>query len=314
MKEEFAIAIDLGATNLRVALISKNGKFLKRIKTKTPHQGKNGRIITDQLLNLVEKIICVVENQKLKILGIGISSIGPLDYKKGEVVNSPNIPFKTVPVVPPLEKKFKLPVYLYNDCTAAVWGEKHFGAGKNFKNIVYITISSGIGGGAIVDGHVLIGRSGNAVEIGHLKIDTRYNFLCGCKKGKGHWEAYCSGNNLPRFFKFWVQKNKIKFKVNFIKTSKDIFEFAKKKNRVILKFLDEIGKLNAAGLNNVIVAYDPEIITLGGSVVLYNKKFILPYFKKHLERYLKLPKIIVTPLKEDVTLFGAASLVFWPPN
>jgi len=309
-----AIAIDLGATNLRVALITKIGKTIKKVKSKTPHQGKTGRIITNQLLKLVESIIEFSKQINVDVRGVGISSIGPLDYKNGEIVNSPNIPFKRVPVVQPLKRKFKLPVYLYNDCTSAVWGEKHFGAGKDYKNIVYITISSGIGGGAVVDNHLLFGRGGNAVEIGHFKIDTKYNFPCGCKKGRGHWEGYCSGNNLPRFFKFWLKRNKIKFSTKNIKTSKDIFDLARKKERVVLKFLEEIGRLNAAGLNNVIVAYDPEIITLGGSVVLCNKEFIFSYFKKYLENYLKVPKIIVTPLKEDVVLFGAASLVFWPPE
>ena len=309
-----AIAIDLGATNLRVALISKKGKIIKKIKTKTPHQGKTGKVITDQLLKLVELIVKFSKQIHSQALGIGISSIGPLNYKKGEIVNSPNIPFRRVPVVQPIKKKFKLPVYLYNDCTSAVWGEKHFGVGKKFKNIVYITISSGIGGGAIVDGHLLLGKSGSAAEIGHFKIDTKYNFPCGCKKGKGHWEGYCSGNNLPRFFKFWLKTNKINFSTKNIKTSKDIFDLARRKEKIVLKFLEEIGRLNAAGINNVIVAYDPEIIVLGGSVVLYNKEFILPYFKRYIERFLKPPKITITSLKEDVVLFGAASLVFWPPK
>ncbi|MCD5396311.1 MAG: ROK family protein [Candidatus Pacebacteria bacterium] len=317
--KEVAIAIDLGATNLRVALISKKGKIIQKIKIKTPKEGKSGKVITNKLITLAQKIIQFAKQHNYKIPGIGISSIGPLDYKKGEIVNSPNIPFKKVPIIQPLKRKFKLPVYLFNDCTSAVWGEKHFGKGKKFKNIIYITISSGIGGGAIVDNHLLFGREGNAVEIGHFKIDTKYNLLCGCKKGRGHWEGYCSGNNMPRFFKFWLKSqglnfSNLNFSIKKIKTSKEIFELARKREKIVLKFLKEVGKLNAAGINNVMVAYDPEIIILGGSIVLYNKEFILPYFKPYFEKYLPLPKIIITPLKEDVVLFGSASLVFWPPD
>lgn len=309
--QEIAIAIDFGATNLRTALITKSGKIILKLKRKTPHKGKSGKIITDEIISLVEEML--KGKSLIKISGIGVSSIGPLNYKNGQVINSPNIPFSKVPLVNPLKKKFNLPVFLFNDCTAAVWGEKHFGLGKKFKNIVYITISSGIGGGAIVDDHLLFGKGGNAVEIGHLKIDTKYNFPCGCKKGKGHWEGYCSGNNLPRFFNFWLKKNKINLDKK-IKTSKEIFDLARKKNKIALNFLEEIGRFNAAGIGNVIVAYDPEIIILGGSVVLNNQEFILPYFKKYLEKYLPLPKITITHLGEDVTLFGAASLVFWPPS
>ena len=305
------IAIDLGATNLRVALISKRGKCFKKIQSKTPKKGVSPQIIVAEIIRLIQIIL---QDTKANLKGACVSVAGPVDYQKGEVVNPPNIPFKRIPIVKPLSKFLKLPVLLYNDCNAAVWGEKHFGVGKKFKNIVYITISSGIGGGAIVDGHLLLGKSGSAAEIGHFKIDTKYNFPCGCKKGKGHWEGYCSGNNLPHFFKFWLKTNKINFSTKNIKTSKDIFDLARRKEKIVLKFLEEIGRLNAAGINNVIVAYDPEIIVLGGSVVLYNKEFILPYFKKYIERFLKVPKITITPLKEDVVLFGAASLVFWPPN
>ena len=311
--QEIAIAIDLGATYLRGATISKQGKILYKVKIKTPHSGQSGQVITKKIVYLIKELINS-QSDGSQIKGIGISSIGPIDYKKGAIINSPNIPFKKVPLLSPLRKKFNLPILLFNDCTSAVWGEKHFGAGKKFRNIVYITISSGIGGGAIVDGHLLFGKEGNAVEIGHFKIDTKYNLLCGCQKGRGHWEGYCSGNNLPRFFKFWLKKEKINFPTKNIKTARDIFERARRKDKVILKFLKEIGKLNASGLNNVIVAYNPEIIILGGSVVLYNKKFIFPYFKLYLEKYLTLPKIVVSPLKEEVVLFGSASLVFWPPN
>lgn len=304
-----AVAIDLGATNLRVALISKEGVLLKKISQKVKKK-EGEKAISNQIVDNVKKII---DSSITSIAGIGISSIGPLDYKRGGIVNSPNIPFRFVSLLKPLKKAFALPVYLANDCTASVFGEKIFGAGKKVKNLVYITISTGIGGGAIVDGHLLFGRDGNATEIGHLIVDTKYNLLCSCKKGYGHWEGLASGRNIPRFFEAWIEKSKIK--VNFrYKSAKDIFDAAKRGERTAHYFVEQVlGKVNARGVSNVIVAYNPALITLGGAVVLNNEELILEPIKKYIDHYLEPPKIKVTPLGADIGLFGAAAFVFYNP-
>jgi glucokinase len=304
-----ALAIDIGASNIRVALISKEGKVLQKISQKTNKKGKSGTVLTNQIIDLAESIL--KKNQK--IAGIGVSSIGPLDYKIGGIKESPNIPYKFVPIIKPLRRRFSLPVYLYNDCLAAVWGEKIYGAGKKVKNLVYITISTGIGGGAIVDNHLLFGRDGNAVEIGHFFVEEKYHLLCGCLKGYGHWEGCCSGNNLPRFIKVWAKANGLKLRFP-TKTAKDIFDAARKKEKVALKFIEELAKINGRAISTIIVAYDPELITLGGAVVLNNKEFIIKPLKKYIDHFLRIPLIKTTPLKENTALLGGAALVFYPPK
>ncbi len=335
MKKNLAIAVDLGASNLRTAIIDQTGKILRSARSRTPNT-KSGKLITETIIVLINHLL--EDTDKKRIKGIGIGSIGPIDFKKGEIRNTPNLKAKTINLVKPLEKYFALPVKLYNDCTAAVWGEKHFGAGKKSKNLVYLTISSGIGAGVIVDNHLLIGHSRNAAEVGHFIIDTKYKMACGCKKGNGHWEAMCSGNNLPRFFKRWLnfcnkacnedgprcsysqrlqrglQRGPSSLQIlkkQKIRTSADIFELADKKNKNVLNFLKELGQLNGHGISNIIVAYNPEIITIGGAVFLNNQKHILPYLKKNVDKYLKLPKIMATPLKGDIVLLGAAALLFF---
>ncbi len=330
MKKNLAISIDLGASNLRAAVVSKNGKILKCLKIKTP---KKSEVIA--LKNLIVLINVLIENvSKQKIKGIALSAGSPVNQEG--LLNPPNLPFKKLALRKPLEKYFKLPVLISNDCKAGVYGEKIFGAGeaclpagrprlsagREYKNIVYITISSGIGGGAIVDNHLLSGQSNNAAEIGHFIIDTKYNLPCGCGRGRGHWEAMCSGTNLPKFFRAWLklrnearphQRGQASLK-NAVKTSADIFELADKKDKTILNFLKEVGKMNGRGISNVIAAYNPELITLGGAVVLENKKHILPYLKKNVDKFLETPKIISTPLKENIVLLGGAALIFYPKN
>ena len=306
--EKICLALDIGATNLRIALINKQGKILKKICQTIKRRGKDGKIVTDQIIKLTDFLI----KKEPLLSGIGIASIGPLDYKKGGIKNSPNIPFRFIPLLGPLSSTFGLPISLLNDCLAAVWAEKIYGAGKHLESLVYITISTGIGGGAIVDNHLLFGKDGNAAEIGHFIIEEKYNFLCSCDKGRGHWEGIASGSNLPRFFQAWLKKTKSK--ANFkTKSAKNIFSAAKNKDRIALKFIEELGKINARALSNIIVAYNPELITLGGAVVLNNKELILEPIKKYIDHFLTPPKIKITPLGKDIVLLGAAAVVFYPP-
>ena len=304
---KLAIAIDLGASNVRVALVSSGGEIAHKLKEPTKKEGKTGEVVSEQVVRLAEQVASKIDAASL--CGIGVSSIGPLDHRQGGPLHSPNVPFDFIPLVAPLKSTFSLPVFLLNDCNAAVLAEKHFGQGKNTKNLFYITLSTGIGGGAIVDDKLLFGKGGNAAEVGHFVVDTKYDLLCSCKKGYGHWEGLASGTNIPRFFRYWAESEKrtVDFEPS---EAKDIFEVAKKGNVHAIAFLDELAKVNAHALSNIIVAYDPELITIGGSVALQNPDVILEGILKHVDHYLADPYITITDLGEDITLLGAAAGAF----
>jgi len=303
--KNLAISIDIGASRIRIALITKTGMIIKKLESPMPQKAKRGKEVTEKIIVLIKELSNNFKSDSF--LGIGIGSAGPISLKQGKLINPTNIPFREISLVKPIEKKFNLPVSLLNDCTCAAWGEKVFGKGKKYKNLVYISISSGIGGGAIVDNHLLIGKDGNAAEIGHFALETKYNLPCNCKKGMGHWESYSSAKNLLRFFKQWTSSNNISNKYNF-KKAEEIFQLAKEKT--ISDFLKEVGDINVKGISNVIVAYDPEIIMLGGTVFLKNKNIILPYLKQRIKK----PPIVTASLKENAPLLGAAALVFYPPT
>lgn len=308
IKKDLAIAVDLGATNLRVGIVSKNGKILKQFTTETPKIKNQPSFLIKTIIVLINSIL--ESYDKKRILGIGVVVPSPIDSKKGEMTNPPNLPYKKVAITKPLKKYFSLPVFLSNDCSSAVLAEKYFGAGKKSSNFVYLTISSGIGSGIIADNHLLSGHNNSAGEVGHFIVDTIYNLHCQCGGGYGHWEAYCSGNNMPIFLKTWLKFERIKnnYAAN---TSKDIFDLAKNKDKNILNFLKQIGKINARGISNIIVAYNPEIIIMGGSVILNNSSFIIPEIKNNIDKFLSPPKIIISPLKENACLLGASTLVFF---
>ncbi len=316
MEERYVVGVDLGGTWVRAALSDVKGNMILKVREQVDKSSADA--ISTQIINLTRSL-CKRKGVETKSLeGVGIASAGPLSLKEGALVKPTNLPFKYVPLTKPVSEELKVPTYLLNDCTAAVLGEKVFGAGKNIDNLVYVTISTGIGGGAIVDGHLLIGKDGNAHEIGHFTIDLEERLVCGCGK-RGHWEAYCSGRNIPNYIKMRckeidesiVKGSPLYTKLKGNLSSKDLYDNAKIGDKLSQQLVEEIGKLNAIGFANVINAYDPQLITVGGSVTLNNKKLVLTPIKKQVKNHAinRIPKIIATPLGENIGLYGAIAAV-----
>jgi glucokinase len=295
------IAIDLGATNTRVALVSAQGEVLKRVVTSTKKEGSDPLVIARDVSATIRSLISPAEIEGVE--GIGISTAGPIDRLQGAIITPPNMPFESVPLVSPLEEAFDLPVQLINDSRAGVLGELHFGMGRGRENIVYVTISTGIGGGAYINGHLLLGRDGNAGEIGHLIVDTTYNLCCGCGH-IGHWEAYASGQNIPFFYRIWRQHQGI---IDIpLSPCETIFSAARHGDAHALSFLEDLGKINGRGVSDIIAVYNPEVIVFDGAVVQNNRELVIPYLERYIDRYLALPEITVSALQGQAPLLGAS--------
>lgn len=300
---KYAIAVDLGATNLRVAIGDENGKFIAKVKEKTVRKG-NENAIGEQVVEIINSL-----KKPKNIIGVGIGSVGSFDFKKGAKLIFYNNAIGEINLNN-ISKGLKLPIFILNDCNAGVLGEKIFGIGKKYKNLIYITISSGIGAGAIASGKLILGRDGSAMEAGHMVMDYESKMKCDCGK-KGHWEAYCSAGDMPKYFKVWLKENKKQSPKGKI-SAEIIFERAKKGDKITLDFIDELGKINAVAIANLIDIFNPGLITLGGAVVLGNKRLILEPLKKYIKDYSynPIPEIKITPLGQDIILYGALSAVF----
>ena len=301
------LAVDIGATNIRVA----SGDH-ERIKSKLSEatDRDNGPLgVSAQIIRMAHELgMDAVES-------VGVGSFGPIDISSGSIVETPNFPFKEIPVTEPLREEFHAPVSLLNDCTAAVLGERHFGAGRGLDNLAYVTLSTGLGGGAIVDGHLLIGKDGNAVEVGHITIDPDSSLTCGCGS-PGHWEAHSSGNSIPNFVRHMLRDEEGSSMLYGLagRNLKDLnaevlFEAAKAGDAAALRIVGELGRVNAVGFANVVNAYDPELVTIGGSIALNNPELILAPILGNIDKHLinRKPRIMVTSLGEDVVLWGALS-------
>lgn len=318
-EKEYVVGVDLGGTWVRVVLSNKSGDFLETASERIDTRSSGA--ISKQIVKLV-RFLCHRRGLNVKTLGgVGIASAGPLIQEEGILINPTNMPFKQVSLTKPISEQLTIPAYLINDCAGAALGEKTFGAAKGLDNYVYVTIGTGIGGGVIVNGTLLLGKDGNAHEVGHMTIDYGGRLACGCGK-RGHWEAYCSGKNIPNFVKMRFEEsdeNSVKRSLLFKKTggdlskliAADLFDAAQRKDRLSLRLVEEIGILNAIGFANVVNLYDPSLITVGGSVTLNNKKAILSPIKAHILEHAvnRLPEIKATTLGKDAGLCGAVAFV-----
>ncbi|HDD64467.1 MAG: ROK family protein [Thermoprotei archaeon] len=316
----YIIGVDIGATYTRVALADNEGKILDKVVRHTVREGE-GILLTRQIIDMIREVSSRNHVDFKMVKGIGIGTIGPLDLKKGVITKPANLPLGEVPLRNPLREEFKVDVYILNDAVAGAVAEKFFGKGREYKNVVYVTISTGIGCGVFVDGNLLLGKDGNAHEMGHIVVDLEGRLKCGCGQ-YGHWEAYASGSGIPKFARLlisempedMVRKSLLyrMVKGDFSKlNAKHVYDAAREGDKVALKIVDEVGRINAIGIANVITAYDPSIITIGGSVALNNVDLVLNPIRKHVGKYTvnRVPRIEITELGGDIVLIGAVATV-----
>jgi glucokinase len=300
MERRTVVAVDLGATHYRTGLVAEDGSIVRLEVGYTPRVGESGLAVTRAVEDAVEAVI-----GDASPAAIGIASAGPLDCAAGLVVRSPNMVFPEVPLRKPLEECFDLPVFLLNDCRAGALGERWQGVGQGVENLVYVTLSTGIGGGAVVNGLLLLGRSGNAGEVGHLFVDGGYGCVCGCGH-PGHWEAYASGTGMPRFFAAWLEEQGSAPSFDAA-TSAGILGAAERGDPLALSFMDALGRVNARALSDIVVAYEPEVVVLDGPLAQHHGDLLIRSLLPHLDRYLPLPRIAVSPLGGRAPLLGAAA-------
>ena len=315
--KKYLLGVDLGGTWVRVVLSDCQGLIVENVRERV--DVTSSEAISLQIVRLV-RFLCKKRGADIaELRGVGIASAGPLDMERGILVDPPNFPFDSIALTEPVREALGVPACLINDCAAAALGETTFGAAKGVENFVYITISTGIGGGAIVNGTLLFGKDGNGHEVGHFVIDYQGRLTCGCGR-KGHWEAYCSGRNMPNYTRMRFEEIGLKTVRNSVLYKElngdlsrlcaaDLFSAATHNDKLGLKLLAEIGVLNAIGFANVTNAYDPSLITVGGTVTLKNVEAVLAPIRKHVGDYAinRVPEIKVTSLGQNVVAYGAVA-------
>ncbi|GAB3679506.1 ROK family protein [Salinarchaeum chitinilyticum] len=303
--------VDLGATNTHVVVADGDGATLGADERPTP-RGPTGIAVTEEILDALRTAADRAGVEPEEIAAAGIGSIGPLDLANGTIENPANLPgnIGTIPLTGPIGNLIESEdVYLHNDTNAGVIGERFF-SDRNPDDMVYLTISSGIGAGVCVDGNVLDGWDGNAGEVGHMMLDPQGHLTCGCGSD-GHWEAYCSGNNIPKYARFLHDDDPIETAVPLDDpdfSAADVFEHAGS-DEFADHVVDQIAHWNAMGVTNVVHAYAPIVIYVGGAVAMNNPELTLEPIRERLDDmvFTNIPDVQLTTLGEDVVVKGAVA-------
>ena len=300
------IAIDIGGTHIRAAAYEPDSNkpvAHTRIKTLAHSPG-----VFDRLVGAIESVW-----QQGKVSAMGIASPGPLDPYSGTILHTPNIPeWDNFPLASNLTEHFGVPTFLDNDANMAALGEWHFGAGKGHPDMVYLTISTGIGGGVVSNNRLLQGYRGMGAELGHMMIDPNGPF-CGCGH-PGHIESFSSGPAIVRYVKEQLatgQKSTLQGNPDL--TPAQIADAALAGDTLSISAFERAGQYLGMAVANYLAIFDPSILIFGGGVSQVGDLLFKP-FEESMRKYVFHPHylddltITKAALGDDAGLLGALAL------
>jgi Transcriptional regulator/sugar kinase len=331
------IGIDLGGTQIRTAVM-RGSTLLSRTSLLTGENPSPERVfprMRDSVYQALQEANVTID----QIAGIGIGAPGPLNSRTGVIYSPPNLPgWVNYPLYDTFAAEFSVPIFIENDANAAVLGEYMFGAGRGSEEIVYITISTGIGGGIISNGYLVQGIVGGGGELGHMTIDM-HGPRCNCGN-IGCWEAISSGTAIARRAHELIALGKGEGLLTYALTQEHSDEKADtpvdrqraalhpvhlnarsvaeaaaagvpEAQQVIAEAAEGIG----FGLINIIHIFNPERIILGGSVVNIGAPLLEPAKRLVAKHVMQVPResvsITLAELGSDVGLIGAGALAYY---
>lgn len=293
--------VDLGATNLR-AVVSGTEGVTGRAERRTPDA--DGEAVERAIRETLEEAAEAAGLDIASVAAVGVATIGPLT---GDVVTEPpnlrNV--QRVRIRAALEEIVDCPIAVRNDAIAGLLAERAAGAPPS---TVYLTLSTGIGAGVAVDGHVLIGRHGNAGEVGHVVVDPAGERQCGCG-GWGHWEAYASGAALPEMAAHVHERASVETTLDLDAVTTPELVAAAESDPLAARTLERVARYNAFGIASLVHAYAPRLVVVGGSLGRAASEYILEPAVEMLPSYLAVdpPEVRLTELAEPA-LEGALRL------
>lgn len=292
----YIIGLDVGGTKIAAGAVDGRGKVIKKITL--PTQANRGKkIILKNILTAASKVWLP------GVKAIGVAMAGQCDFKNGVFVSGPNFPknFKNVKLGKFLKENFRVPVYLDNDARAFTLAESVSGAGRGFKNVIGLTLGTGIGGGIVIDGKILRGKNNTAGELGHMTLEASSLFRCSCGRF-GHFEALASGTALENFYK--------KLSGKFL-PGREIAKKILAKDKNAKQAVAQLGKFLGLGLASLTQLLNPDIIVVGGGAIITPTLWpaALREFKKRvIYKSLKNTKIVKAKLGSDAGIIGATLL------
>ncbi|HLO32336.1 MAG TPA: ROK family protein [Anaerolineales bacterium] len=300
------VAVDIGGTHIRVAVYEPDSI------TPISHQRTRSLATEPGVYDRLEQLIESVWPRG-PVGAIGIASPGPLDPHTGRILATPNIPeWQDFPLTSKLSQHFTVPAYLDNDANMAGLAEWQYGAGKGHQNLVYLTISTGIGGGVIANGCLLQGFHGMGAELGHVVIDPD-GPPCSCGH-RGHVESFCSGPSIARYVNEQIKAGQASALESQPKlTAARISEAARAGDALAISAFERAGYYLGIAVANYLAIFDPSILIFGGGVSQVGELLFKPFeesLRKHTFHPHYLDDLVITKaaLGDDAGLLGALAL------
>lgn len=306
----YCFGVDIGGTTIKMGIFKFDGESVDKWEIKTRTENKGSAILTDVAYSVAEKL---KEHAipKEAVLGIGVGVPAPVS-EDGIVNGTANLGWEYKEVKHELEELTGIKVKVGNDANVAALGEMWKGGGLGQKNIVMVTLGTGVGGGIIIDGQILTGAGGAGGEIGHICVNYEETEQCGCGN-RGCLEQYASATGIVRLAKKKLEAGAADTVLNAENvTAKDVFDAVKAGDQVAMEIAEEFGRYLGYALANIAALVDPAAIVIGGGVSKAGE-ILLDYVEKAYEERVffanKRVRFALAQLGNDAGIFGAAKMV-----
>lgn len=309
--KNYGFGVDIGGTTVKLGLFRTDGELLDKWEIPTRKDNGGAQILPDVAASIQAKL---QEKgiDRADVQGVGVGVPGPVT-PDGTVQRCVNLGWNVFNVEETLSELTGYPVRAGNDANVAALGEMWQGAGKGAKNIVMVTLGTGVGGGVIVDGHIVAGASGAGGEIGHITVNEEETLVCGCGK-KGCLEQYASATGVVTLTKRALAASDAPSSLRELSeiTAKDTFDAAKAGDKLALEVLEQFGSVLGKGLANIACVVNPETFVIGGGVSKAGT-IILDVVEKYYTPYTfhacQSAKFKLAELGNDAGIYGCVQMI-----
>lgn len=308
----YCFGVDIGGTTIKLGLFSQKDGFLEKWEIPTK-KGKDPKPVMIDIAQAIEKCLEKNKVRKEEVMGIGMAAPGPVT-EDGFLRGAVNIGWGDVLLGEEAQNIIGIsPVLIGNDARLAALGEYTFGAGKEVSSILMITLGTGVGGGVVLDGKILAGKTGTAGEIGHMTMNPFETQCCNCGK-KGCLEQYASATGMVRMAEEFLRKSNTSSALRQLDiiTAKDIWDEAQKGDKMALDIAEYVSRLLGMAIANACYMIDPEMVVIGGGVSQAGQFLLDMVQKAYAENvflHCRERKFALAKLYNDAGIYGGVALV-----
>lgn len=309
--KKYVFGVDVGGTTVKMGLFDMNANVLEKWEIKSVTANGGERILPD-IAESIQNKMQEMDIETEEVAGIGIGVPGPVDAE-GTVYRTANLGWDTVFNIPKAFQEYlNLPVMAGNDANVAALGEMWQGGGKGYKDLVVVTLGTGVGGGIICNGQMVTGANGAGGEIGHIHVEDNETEECGCHN-IGCLEQYASATGIVRLARKRLEEDAEDSVLRGRELSaKSVFDAVKFGDKAAIRIAERFGEYLGKGLAAIAGVVNPEIFVIGGGVskageILF--EYIKPYYMQYAFRGCRDAKFALATLGNDAGIFGAAKLI-----